>query len=92
MLILLTKRGRENPRVLFATGWLMVGGVILNRFNTALLGWWNYTNGGPIYIPTAGEVTITLSLITLGVVAFALIGKFFPIFVKEHHPVQAPAE
>ncbi|MBI4785823.1 MAG: Ni/Fe-hydrogenase cytochrome b subunit [Chloroflexi bacterium] len=92
MLILSTKRGRETPRTLFATGWLIVGGVILNRFNTSMLGWWSYASGGPVYIPTLSEVTITISLITLGVVAFAVIGKFFPIFVKEHQHAQAPAE
>jgi Ni/Fe-hydrogenase subunit HybB-like protein len=62
-----------------------VGGVVLNRLNTALLGWWAYANGGPVYVPSWGELTITVSLVTAGVVAFAFFAKFFPIFPKEAH-------
>jgi Ni/Fe-hydrogenase subunit HybB-like protein len=85
ILVLATRRGRENPRRLLASAWLIVGGVVLNRLNTALLGWWAYANGGPVYVPSWGELTITVSLVTAGVVAFAFFAKFFPIFPKEAH-------
>ena len=86
MVILATRRGRENPRLVYLSGWLIVGGVILNRLNTALLGWWAYANGGPIYIPSVGEITISLSLVAVGVVAFGLAAKFLPVFTarREH--------
>lgn len=91
LLILATKRGRENPRVLFASSILVVLGVVLNRLNTTVLGWWTYTSGGPIYVPTLSELIGTVSLISIGVVAFGLIAKNFPVF--EHaQPVHAPAE
>ncbi|MBI3915275.1 MAG: Ni/Fe-hydrogenase cytochrome b subunit [Chloroflexi bacterium] len=83
MLVLATRRGRENSRALYASGWLIVGGVVLNRLNTSLLGWWPYAFGGPVYIPSLSEVTITLSLIAGGVVAFGLAAKFLPVFVAE---------
>jgi Ni/Fe-hydrogenase subunit HybB-like protein len=85
ILVLATRRGRENPRRLLASAWLIVGGVVLNRLNTALLGWWAYANGGPVYVPSWGELTITVSLVTAGVAAFAFFVKFFPIFPKEAH-------
>ncbi|MBI5303712.1 MAG: Ni/Fe-hydrogenase cytochrome b subunit [Chloroflexi bacterium] len=84
MVVLATKRGRENPRVVFASGGLIVGGVILNRLNTSLLGWWAYANGGATYVPAWSEIWITVSIVSLGVVAFALAAKFLPLFTDEH--------
>ncbi len=91
MVILATKRGREDQRRLFATAWLIVGGVVLNRLNTTIFGWWNYTSGGPVYVPTLPEVIVTVSLVSIGVVAFGLIAKHFPVFETPGH-AQAPAE
>ncbi len=91
MLILASKRGRENPQRLFASAILIVGGVVMNRLDTALLSWWNYTSGGPVYIPAWSEITISVFLVSIGVVAFGLIAKNFPIFEKHGH-AQAPAE
>jgi Ni/Fe-hydrogenase subunit HybB-like protein len=84
MVILATRRGRENPRLVYLAGGLIVGGVVLNRLNTALLGWWSYANGGPFYIPSLSELTITVSLLTAGVVAFGLAAKFLPVFTAKH--------
>ncbi len=91
MLVLATKRGRENPRRLFASAILIVFGVVMNRIDTMLLSWWNYSSGGPIYLPTLSEVTISVFLVSIGVVAFGVIAKNFPIF-EEHGHAQAPAE
>jgi Ni/Fe-hydrogenase subunit HybB-like protein len=85
MLILATRRGRQNSRVVFLSGGLIVAGVLLNRLNTALLGWWVYAGSGPVYVPSLSEITISVSLVTLGVVAFGLIAKFFPVFSHEKH-------
>jgi Ni/Fe-hydrogenase subunit HybB-like protein len=91
MLILATRRGRDNPKSLLAASGLIVFGVAMNRMNTVLLSWWNYTNGGPIYVPTLAEVTGSIFLVSVGVVAFGLISKFFPIF-EDGHTAGAPAE
>ncbi len=85
MLVLATRRGRENPRALYASAWLIVGGVVLNRLNTALLGWWAYAGTGPVYVPSPGELTVTLSLVTAGVVGFGLAARFLPVFTREEH-------
>jgi Ni/Fe-hydrogenase subunit HybB-like protein len=89
--IFAVKRYRERPRWLFAASGLLVAGFLMNRLDTSLLSWWNYTNGGPIYIPTPGELIVSLALVTLGVVVFGLAAKFLPLFVDEM-PVQSPAE
>ncbi|MCL5951986.1 MAG: Ni/Fe-hydrogenase cytochrome b subunit [Chloroflexi bacterium] len=92
MVILATRRGRENPRVLLASSILVVSGVVLNRLDTTIFGWWTYTSGGPVYIPTLGELIGTLSLLSIGVVAFALITKNFPVFEEKAYAAAAPAE
>jgi Ni/Fe-hydrogenase subunit HybB-like protein len=90
-LVLLATR-RNNPKVLFASSGLIVFGVAMNRLNTVLLSWWNYTNGGPIYVPSLAEVTGSVFLLSVGVVAFGLISKYFPIFEDEHATAAVPAE
>jgi Ni/Fe-hydrogenase subunit HybB-like protein len=85
MVILATRRGRANPRALYAAAWLIVGGVVFNRLNVSLLGWWNFVDGGPTYFPSLGEFTITLSLVAAGVVVFGLAAKFLPVFTQERH-------
>jgi len=85
LLILATRRGRASPRAVFASAVLIVGGVVLNRLNTALLGWWAYAGTGPIYVPSLGELTITFTLVSAGVVAFGLAAKFLPVFPRGEH-------
>lgn len=85
MVLMAFSRFRSNPGLVFLSGGLMVGGVIFNRLNTALLGWWAYASGGAIYVPSMSELTITLLLVTAGVVAFGLATKFLPVFHSEQH-------
>ena len=87
MLVLALPRLRANARAVFASGGLIVFGAVFNRLNTSLLGWWAYMDGGPVYIPSLSEFAITFTLLSLGVVAFALVAKIFPVF--EHHPAHA---
>lgn len=88
MLLMAFRRVRSNPGIVFLSGGLVVGGVILNRLNTSLLGWWAYASGGAVYVPSLSEITITLSLVAAGVVAFGLAAKYLPVFPNEH---RAPA-
>jgi Ni/Fe-hydrogenase subunit HybB-like protein len=89
MVLLATRRGRESPRLVYLAGGLIVGGVVLNRLNTALLGWWAYANGGAIYIPSLSEITISVSLVLAGVIAFGMAAKFLPVFTTRHGHSQA---
>ncbi len=84
MILMAFSRFRSNPAMVFLSGGLIVFGVIFNRLNTSLLGWWAYANGGPVYVPSLGEITITLSIVAAGVVAFTLATKYLPVFHQEH--------
>lgn len=85
MVLMAFNRLRSKPGLVFLSGGLIVFGVIFNRLNTSLLGWWAYASGGPVYVPSMGEITITLSIVAAGVVAFGLATKFLPVFHGEQH-------
>jgi Ni/Fe-hydrogenase subunit HybB-like protein len=86
---LLSQRSvRENSKALFWTAVLVIAGVVLNRFNVSMIGMWAYT--GPTYIPTVGEIMVSVSLVLVGVAAFGLAAKFLPVFGEAcHHPEHA---
>ena len=76
---------RKRQAVLFS-GSLMVVlfGVVLNRLNVSMIGLWSHT--GMIYVPSWMEVTVSLALVCLGVVAFGAAAKYLPVFEHERHP------
>lgn len=87
-ILMASPRIRASRNGLFAAGGLVVAGGILNRLNVSVVGLWAYT--GPIYIPSWMEVTLTLALVSLGVVAFALLTRYLPVFPEEEvEPIPA---
>lgn len=83
MVLFAIKPLRQKPVILFSGALLVVlFGVVLNRLNVSLVGLWPYT--GYIYFPSWMEITITLTLVTIGVVAFGLAAKYLPLFPPEH--------
>jgi Ni/Fe-hydrogenase subunit HybB-like protein len=80
-ILMASPRIRANRNALFATGGLVVAGGILNRLNVSVVGMWAYT--GPIYFPSWMEVVLTLALVSLGVVAFAVTVRYLPVFPKQ---------
>jgi len=85
MLLMAFRRVRAQPGLVFLSGGLIVFGVVFNRLNTSLLGWWQYAQGGAVYIPSVNEIVITVTLVSLGVVTFGLAAKFLPLFSEEQH-------
>ena len=85
MVLMAFPKLRANPKLVFLSGGLIVFGVVFNRFNTSLLGTWQYANSATPYIPSMSEITISVALVSAGVVAFGLIAKYFPLFPKEEH-------
>ncbi len=79
------KRFRAKPNLVFLGGGLIVFGVVFNRLNSSLLGTWQYVNSAKPYIPSVAELTITIALVSAGVVAFGLAAKFLPLFPNEEH-------
>lgn len=84
-LLLMMKRVRKEPRWLFVSALLVVGGVILNRLNVSWVGILRYSNFA--YIPSWMEVTVTLGLIAAGIFVFGFAARFFPTFEEEQASV-----
>jgi Ni/Fe-hydrogenase subunit HybB-like protein len=85
MVLMAFKRTRANPNLVFLSGGLIVFGVVFNRLNSSILGTWQYVTSAKPYVPTLPELTITVALVSVGVVAFGLAAKFLPLFPHEEH-------
>ena len=81
--LLIQKRIRENRRWLYASAIMVISGFLLNRLNVSIT---SITPGtGVTYFPSINEISITLMLVTLGMWAFKMIAKNFPVFTNEMH-------
>lgn len=76
--LLLITRARINRFGLFMGALMTVVGFILNRFNVSMTGL--VRNSGTKYIPSWMELSVTFSLVALGLVLFGLAVKYFNIF------------
>lgn len=82
--IFATRQGRESPKLRFRAAVLVVSGVLLNRMNMAVFGFYDYTAAyGVTYWPSIGEWTITLAIVTFGVAVYAAVVKLFPVLPQE---------
>jgi Ni/Fe-hydrogenase subunit HybB-like protein len=74
---------RRKPGVLFGgASSVVLFGVVLNRLNVGMIGLWPYT--GYIYFPSWMEIVVTVTLVSLGVLAFGLAARYLPLFSDEH--------
>lgn len=80
-------RVRRNSRWLYHAAQLAVLGFLFNRLNTTITGF--ELVSGVKYIPSWEEVSVTLSLVTAGVVMFALAIRYLPVLDEEHVPREA---
>jgi len=81
IVLLSLSKVRQNGQALFGAVLLVVGGVVLNRFNVSLIGWPRPADTG--YFPSWMEFAITFGIIAAGVVAYALVARFLPLFVED---------
>jgi Ni/Fe-hydrogenase subunit HybB-like protein len=89
-IVLFSRRDRrETPRGLLTGAVFTVAGVMLNRFDVSLFALRHL--GGQTYVPSLGELAVSFGIISAGVLAFAFVARFFPLFEGEAHPVPAPA-
>jgi Ni/Fe-hydrogenase subunit HybB-like protein len=73
---------RENPRRLYAVSILVISGFVLNRLNIAVTGM--EASSGVRYIPKWTEISITLSIVAVGIFLFTMAVKYLPIFSHGH--------
>ncbi len=81
--LLIQKRIRENRRWLYASAIMVISGFLLNRLNVSITA--IESSAGVSYFPSIHEISVTLMLVTLGMWAFKIIAKNFPVFESEVH-------
>jgi len=80
-LMLTSAQVRVNNRLRSTAAWLVIFGVVVNRFNVSMFG---MEAPGTMYYPSIIESVVTIGIIAAHILFFVLIAKYFPIF--EHHP------
>ena len=80
---------RRKPAVLFGGASMVVFGVVLNRLNVSMIGLFPYT--GNIYVPSWMEIVITITIVSLGVLAFGAAAEHLPVFPREEKELHAGA-
>ena len=81
MVALMFKRIIVSRRGLFFCALSVIGGVVLNRLDVAIVGMMR--SAGVYYFPSAGEITVSIFLVTVGIIIFALADKYLPLFPME---------
>jgi Ni/Fe-hydrogenase subunit HybB-like protein len=80
-LLILIPRVRHNATGLFWAATLVISGLVLNRFDTSLVGVGNRVAGAS-YFPHILEFAITASIIAAGVMAYSLVARFLPLYTE----------
>jgi Ni/Fe-hydrogenase subunit HybB-like protein len=76
--LLVQKNKRYDKKWLYVATVMIIAGFILNRMNVSIT---SITSGtGVDYFPSVNEISITLMLVVLGMWAFGLITRYFPVF------------
>ncbi len=78
MLWLASAKVRRNPACLFTGAAAIVLGFVLNRMNITITGFEAYAGRG--YFPTWMEISVTVSIVTAGFVAFSFAAKYLNVF------------
>lgn len=88
------KENRESANGLLTGAVIVLGGMILNRFNVS---WFAIKHPDPMfymptfmsnvkYFPTLPEVAVSFGIFAAGILAFGLAAKYLPVFEDEHSP------
>ena len=81
LFLLLLRRVREDREGLFAAAVLVITGFLLNRLNVSITGL-EYSAHAH-YFPKWTEVAVTLSMVGIGFVCFALAARYLNVFEAE---------
>jgi Ni/Fe-hydrogenase subunit HybB-like protein len=72
---------RTSPNALLGVAALTVFGVVLNRFNVALISYGGYADYH--YFPSIMEILITVSLVAGGILIFEFLTSYLPVYKEE---------
>ena len=74
----LSKEVRKSPALLLTASLFVIFGVLLNRINCFIVAY-NPPYAVTKYFPSIGEIAVTLGFISLEILIFRLIVKYFPV-------------
>ena len=77
MVLLFSKKIKRSTQGIFRSQALVIAGVLLNRLNVLFL---TEANQGGSYLPSAGELTITIGILSLGIFLYRLAVVYLPVF------------
>jgi Ni/Fe-hydrogenase subunit HybB-like protein len=83
-IVLFTRRSvRESQTGLLIGAAFVIVGLMFNRFNVSLFALEH--QGGQVYVPSWMELAVSFGIISGGVLLFAFVARFFPLFESEEH-------
>jgi len=85
MILLSMRKVRENKWALFGSALLVIGGLILNRFNVSILQL--ATRPGYSYFPHWMEFAISVGLVADAIIVFMLAVRLLPVTEKHEEPI-----
>ncbi len=85
VIILGSKKNRENKSWLFIVSVCVICGFILNRMNVSITGM--VASSGVNYFPSFDEISITFMLVVFAMIAFSLVVQYFPVFTYSEEKV-----
>ncbi len=69
---------RKSPTGLYIASLLVIFGVLMNRFNNFITAY-SPPYATDIYLPSIGEISVTLGFVALEILAYRLFVKIFPV-------------
>jgi Ni/Fe-hydrogenase subunit HybB-like protein len=89
MVLLAIPKVRLHQTGLFVGALLVVLGFVLNRMNVSITGMEGWAKAG--YFPSWMEIAVTVMIVAIGFVAFALAVRYLPVFPKTEE-IKTPVE
>jgi Ni/Fe-hydrogenase subunit HybB-like protein len=85
VLALLSPRVRKSPGKLCLATLAVVLGIALNRINVFLIGYYSVYYPDHRYIPSFGEVAMTIGLVSLLIFCYRVIVTYIPVISHQPH-------
>ena len=82
LLMLLSGQVRRSPGLLLAASFLVIAGVVVNRIDVFLVAYEPLYASRP-YVPSAGEIAVTVGLVSALVLLYRLLVMVFPVLPAE---------
>ncbi|RDV80502.1 NrfD/PsrC family molybdoenzyme membrane anchor subunit [Ammonifex thiophilus] len=88
LIMYLSPSVRRSKAGLITASALVVAGVIFNRFNVVFTGMAKWANFH--YFPSWMELSVSIGLVTLGILAYCFVVENFPVLYDEHRHQYVP--